>query len=172
MPGVFNAPSKTADLICAEGSFKSKIKGIGLTEPFNIAGKNSSSRKEKDEPKFINGFKTLCIGLIDKDVSPVNKVVMGWEEDKPIINLAEVPEFPKSKAVFGSANPPKPIPLIKQFDEFDKLIENFKNKKLSEEFDKAAEDIRLATKHLGIIVGKVDVEEILGSIFNDFCIGK
>ena len=24
----------------------------------------------------------------------------------------------------------------------------------------------------GMIVGKVDVEEILGSIFNDFCIGK
>jgi len=41
-----------------------------------------------------------------------------------------------------------------------------------EEFDKAAEDLRLATRHLGMIVGKVDVEEILGSIFNDFCIGK
>jgi len=25
---------------------------------------------------------------------------------------------------------------------------------------------------LGVIVGKVEVEEILGSIFNDFCIGK
>ena len=41
-----------------------------------------------------------------------------------------------------------------------------------EDFDKAAEDLRLATRHLGMIVGKVDVEEILGSIFNDFCIGK
>ncbi len=51
-------------------------------------------------------------------------------------------------------------------------LENFKNKNVSEEFDKAAEDLRLATRHLGIIVGKVDVEEILGSIFNDFCIGK
>ena len=51
-------------------------------------------------------------------------------------------------------------------------LENFKNKNESEDFDKAAEDIRLATRHLGIIVGKVDVEEILGSIFNDFCIGK
>ena len=45
-----------------------------------------------------------------------------------------------------------------------------KNKK--KDFDKAAEDLRLATRHLGMIVGKVDVEEILGSIFNDFCIGK
>ena len=51
-------------------------------------------------------------------------------------------------------------------------LENFKNKNESEDFDKAAEDLRLATRHLGIIVGKVDVEEILGSIFKDFCIGK
>ena len=40
------------------------------------------------------------------------------------------------------------------------------------DIDKATEDLRLATRHLGMLVGKVDVEEILGSIFNDFCIGK
>ncbi len=51
-------------------------------------------------------------------------------------------------------------------------LKNFEEKEKIEDFDKAAEDLRLATRHLGIIVGKVDVEEILGSIFNDFCIGK
>ena len=51
-------------------------------------------------------------------------------------------------------------------------LKNFNQKKEVEDFDKAAEDLRLATRHLGMIVGKVDVEEILGSIFNDFCIGK
>jgi tRNA modification GTPase len=51
-------------------------------------------------------------------------------------------------------------------------LKNFEEKNKSEDFDKAAEDLRLATRHLGMIVGKVDVEEILGSIFNDFCIGK
>jgi tRNA modification GTPase len=51
-------------------------------------------------------------------------------------------------------------------------LNNFNKKKEIEDFDKAAEDLRLATRHLGMIVGKVDVEEILGSIFNDFCIGK
>ena len=40
------------------------------------------------------------------------------------------------------------------------------------EFDKAAEDLRLATRYLGRVVGEVDVEEILGKIFSDFCIGK
>jgi len=51
-------------------------------------------------------------------------------------------------------------------------LRNFQEKNQAEDFDKAAEDLRLATRHLGMIVGKVDVEEILGSIFNDFCIGK
>ncbi len=51
-------------------------------------------------------------------------------------------------------------------------LEKFNKKKSTLDFDKAAEDLRLATRHLGMIVGKVDVEELLGSIFNDFCIGK
>ena len=51
-------------------------------------------------------------------------------------------------------------------------LKKFNEKNEADDFDKAAEDLRLATRHLGMIVGKVDVEEILGSIFNDFCIGK
>ncbi len=51
-------------------------------------------------------------------------------------------------------------------------LKNFSNNNDKKDFDKGAEDLRLATRHLGMIVGKVDVEEILGSIFNDFCIGK
>ena len=51
-------------------------------------------------------------------------------------------------------------------------LKNFLEKNDKKDFDKAAEDLRLATRNLGMIVGKVDVEEILGSIFNDFCIGK
>ena len=51
-------------------------------------------------------------------------------------------------------------------------LKNFEKKNTSLDFDTAAEDLRLATQHLGMIVGKVGVEEILGSIFNDFCIGK
>ena len=51
-------------------------------------------------------------------------------------------------------------------------LKNFMEKNDKKDYDKGAEDLRLATRHLGMIVGKVDVEEILGSIFNDFCIGK
>ena len=57
-------------------------------------------------------------------------------------------------------------------EECQKHLEIFSEKDLSKDFEKAAEDLRLATRYLGKIVGKVDVEEILDSIFNDFCIGK
>ena len=53
-----------------------------------------------------------------------------------------------------------------------KEIDNFLNKDQNKDIELAAEDLRMATRHLGSIVGKVDVEEILGSIFKDFCIGK
>lgn len=36
----------------------------------------------------------------------------------------------------------------------------------------AAEDLRMAVRHLGSITGKVDVEDLLDMIFRDFCIGK
>ena len=51
-------------------------------------------------------------------------------------------------------------------------LTNFLDKNDKKDFDIGAEDLRLATRQLGMIVGKVDVEEILGSIFKDFCIGK
>ena len=53
-----------------------------------------------------------------------------------------------------------------------KEIDKFLKKDQNKELELAAEDLRMATRHLGSIVGKVDVEEILGSIFKDFCIGK
>ena len=53
-----------------------------------------------------------------------------------------------------------------------KEIDNFLKKDQNKDIELAAEDLRMAVRHLGSIVGKVDVEEILGSIFKDFCIGK
>ena len=53
-----------------------------------------------------------------------------------------------------------------------KEIDKFLSKDQNKDIELAAEDLRMATRHLGSIVGKVDVEEILGSIFKDFCIGK
>jgi len=39
-----------------------------------------------------------------------------------------------------------------------------------EEF--VAEELRLAARALGRVTGRVDIEEVLGEIFKNFCVGK
>ena len=36
----------------------------------------------------------------------------------------------------------------------------------------AAEDLRIAAQHLGMITGRIDVDTLLDKIFSSFCIGK
>jgi tRNA modification GTPase len=38
--------------------------------------------------------------------------------------------------------------------------------------DIIAEELRLATRALGRLTGRVDVEDVLDVVFRDFCIGK
>jgi tRNA modification GTPase len=43
---------------------------------------------------------------------------------------------------------------------------------LAQSEELAAEDLRAAAYALGRLLGRVDVEDILGVIFQQFCIGK
>ncbi|MFN4024372.1 MAG: tRNA uridine-5-carboxymethylaminomethyl(34) synthesis GTPase MnmE [Hyphomonas sp.] len=36
----------------------------------------------------------------------------------------------------------------------------------------AAEDVRMALRHLASVIGRIDVEDVLGAVFSKFCIGK
>jgi tRNA modification GTPase len=49
-------------------------------------------------------------------------------------------------------------------------LERFGKPSLSPELK--AEELRLAARHLGRLTGRIDVEEVLGAIFAEFCIGK
>ena len=49
-------------------------------------------------------------------------------------------------------------------------LERFGDPSLSPELK--AEELRLAARHLGRLTGRIDVEEVLGAIFAEFCIGK
>ena len=49
-------------------------------------------------------------------------------------------------------------------------LERFGEPSLSPELK--AEELRLAARHLGRLTGRIDVEEVLGAIFAEFCIGK
>ncbi|HXG78967.1 MAG TPA: tRNA uridine-5-carboxymethylaminomethyl(34) synthesis GTPase MnmE [Methyloceanibacter sp.] len=49
-------------------------------------------------------------------------------------------------------------------------LQRFDDRKLSPELK--AEELRIAAHHLGRLTGRIDVEEVLGAIFAEFCIGK
>ncbi len=49
-------------------------------------------------------------------------------------------------------------------------LQRFVNHDLSPELE--AEELRIAARHLGRLTGAIDVEEVLGAIFAEFCIGK
>ena len=43
---------------------------------------------------------------------------------------------------------------------------------VTRQVDMAAEELRVAAHALGVVTGRVDVEELLDIVFRDFCIGK
>ncbi len=142
------------------------------------------------EPKSINFTGFLNDLISEKSIIVINKIDLGYkninhqiEKFNPIFlsiknetNLDELINRIKDKLKnkFVSSNETL-ITRERHRQSLEACVQNLKNfeeKNSQEDFDKAAEDLRLATRHLGMIVGKVDVEEILGSIFSDFCIGK
>ena len=110
---------------------------------------------------------------IDPEIKKTNHVLISIKENKNIEELiSKIKNNLKNKFI---TNDDILITRERHRQHLQQCLDhlnNFNKKKKIEDFDKAAEDLRLATRYLGMIVGKVDVEEILGSIFNDFCIGK
>jgi len=115
--------------------------------------------------------------LIDGDINPeikkLDHVLISIKENKNIDELIfKIKDNLKNKFIMSDD-----ILITRErhrnhLQQCLKHLQNFDQKNEIEDFDKAAEDLRLATRSLGMIVGTVDVEEILGTIFNDFCIGK
>ena len=115
--------------------------------------------------------------LLEKDIDPqikkINHVLISIKENKNVEELiSKIKNNLKNKFISSDDILITRERHRQHLQQCLDHINNFNQKKEVEDFDKAAEDLRLATRHLGMIVGKVDVEEILGSIFNDFCIGK
>jgi tRNA modification GTPase len=110
---------------------------------------------------------------IDSEIKNINHVLISIKDNKNIDELiSKIKNNLKNKFITSDDILITRERHRQHLEQCLDHLNNFNKKKEIEDFDKAAEDLRLATRHLGMIVGKVDVEEILGSIFNDFCIGK
>lgn len=127
----------------------------------------------KDNAILVVNKSDLIKGELPPEVKKLDHVLISLKENQNLDKLiSKIKERLKKKFIVNEDI------LITRERHRQHLIQcsdnlkNFIEKNDKKDFDKGAEDLRLATRHLGMIVGKVDVEEILGSIFNDFCIGK
>ena len=144
-----------------------------VIEPKSVDFTNFIKSKLSKKSILVINKMDLGIDQISKEIKKYNPIYISIKEEKnldKLINL--IRENLKNK--FISSND---IFITRErhrlnLEQCFESLKNFEEKKSLEDFDRAAEDLRLATRYLGIIVGKVDVEEILGSIFSDFCIGK
>jgi len=110
---------------------------------------------------------------IDSEIKKINHVLISIKENKNIDQLiSKIKNNLKNKFITSDDILITRERHRQHLEQCLDHLKNFNKKNDDEDFDKAAEDLRLATRHLGMIVGKVDIEEVLGSIFNDFCIGK
>ena len=115
----------------------------------------------------------LGVNEISQEIKKYNPIFISIKEEKNLDKLIDlIKESLKNKFISS-----EDIFITRERHRFNlkncvEHLKNFQEKKFIHDFDKGAEDLRLAARHLGMIVGKVDVEEVLGSIFNDFCIGK
>ena len=160
-------------------------KGISLAlskfkeADLNIVVIDNSNKKISDEIRSMINKDTIVL-LNKSDVQAkenhkfdVDVVLASVKDNKNIDKLINLIKQKLNKK-FSSNNSAlvtrerHRVKLNECLKEIDKFLKKDQNKDL----ELAAEDLRMATRHLGSIVGKVDVEEILGSIFKDFCIGK
>jgi len=137
---------------------------------------------ENIDSKIKNLINKDCIVVLNKsdidnkqnhNFNEVETILISVKNNKNISQLTSKIKEKLSKKFIASNN----ILVTRErhrvkLNECLKEIDNFLKKDQNKDIEIAAEDLRLATRHLGSIVGKVDVEEVLASIFKDFCIGK
>ena len=160
-------------------------KGISLAlgkskeADLNIVMIDNSSPKINDKvKKLINNDSIVLLNKSDIKNKENHKfdadtILVSVKDNRNIDQLIKKLKEKLSKKFISSSNvlitrERHRVKLNECLKEIDKFLKKDQNK----DIELAAEDLRMATRHLGSIVGKVDVEEILGSIFKDFCIGK
>ena len=146
---------------------------IILLDPKKLDFKGFFNEKLHDKSILAINKSDLLIESINNKEFKIEPLIISIKDNKNLDKLIEAVKLKLNKQFLKTNN----VLITRSrhrlhLKECHKHLKVFLEKKNNQEFDLAAEDLRLSIRHLGTIVGKVDVEEILGSIFDNFCIGK
>ena len=176
--------SDTAGIREAKNEVERKGISLAISKSINsdlniVMIDNTTDKVEKKILDIINSNSIVVLNKSDitnnksTKYNEIGAILISVKQNKNIDNLIKAIKEKLNKKFINNGNI-----LVTRQRHRDKLkaclneIEKFQRKNTSKEIELAAEDLRMATRHLASIIGRVDVEEILGSIFKDFCIGK
>ena len=146
---------------------------IVLLDYKNLDFKGFLDEKIEDKSLIVINKSDLKITDINSLDNRYNSISISIKNETNIDKLIEIIKKKLKTKIISTENILITRSRHRQhLEECFKHLQSFLEKKDQDEFDKAAEDLRLSIRHIGSIVGRVDVEEILGSIFDNFCIGK
>ncbi|WP_041185363.1 hypothetical protein [Candidatus Midichloria mitochondrii] len=61
---------------------------------------------------------------------------------------------------------------IRQKKGLEQCLTHLQQFNINKKLEIASQDVRIASEYIGMLTGKIGVEEILDEIFSNFCIGK
>ncbi len=153
------------DLLIIDGSEKKIPRNVlKLISDKSFIVLNKTDKKNYSSKKIIKELKNYkfkdLVEISIKNKNGINKL------NAKLKNLISRIDTEQSTTLISRA---RHRALLKKCSE---RLHDYLKIKETNEIEKAAEDLRLASNSLGHIVGFIGVEEILGKIFKDFCIGK
>ncbi|WP_353280736.1 tRNA uridine-5-carboxymethylaminomethyl(34) synthesis GTPase MnmE [Wolbachia endosymbiont (group B) of Cyclophora punctaria] len=111
----------------------------------------------------INNYNIKINGI---DLLPIS-ILKGIGTNKLISLIKE-----KEKEKFGHDRDTPVITRQRHRNHMQKALEHLQRFNIYNPIELISEDLRLATFELGAVIGIINVEEILDSIFSNFCVGK
>ena len=146
---------------------------IVMLDPKNLDFKGLFNKNITDKAIIVMNKSDLGTVDLSKIETSILPIVISIKENRNVDKLIDAIKLKLKKQFLKSDN----VLITRSRHRYNlkecvKHLNSFLKKKDDDDYDKAAEDLRLSIRHIGTIVGIVDVEEILGSIFENFCIGK
>ncbi|MGL9758441.1 MAG: tRNA uridine-5-carboxymethylaminomethyl(34) synthesis GTPase MnmE [Wolbachia sp.] len=148
---------------CAENNVHDEISWIPVSRTGMTSDQNDTIYVLSKADDAINDRNILIGGV---DFLPIS-ILKGIGTNKLISLIKE-----KAEEKFGHDRDTPVITRQRHRNHMQKALEHLQRFNIDNPIELISEDLRLAAFELGAVIGVINVEEILDSVFSNFCVGK